>query len=296
MTTSASRISTNGQVVDCHLHVFEASNLFPFKVKPYYEPPISPVSALLEAIDATGVSRFVLVQPTPYGDDLSLLEASLAKLSQSAKGVGVAGPSTDITGLARLQDAGVTALRFVETRRADGTAISGTVSLDALCDSLAPKLNELGMHAELWAPLSETLSRWGQLEKAGIPIVLDHMGGFDPRAGRNHKDFQRLLGLLREGAVWVKLAICRRAIGGDFEAIRPFHDDIVEAGCDHLVWASDFPFVQYPGKLPSIEQLLDLFRLWVADETIAHKIMVENPARLYQFGQTAHRRPRALED
>ncbi len=279
----ASHVVPIGEIADCHVHVFEARTLFPIRVQPAYEPPLAPVSALLDTAATAGVSRFTLVQPMPYGDDLSLLEASLATLRGRAKGVGVAGGSTGLAELARMKDAGVVALRFIETRHADGSRMAATVSLDAL-DRLAPRLGELGMHAELWAPLSETLSQWMRLEAAGIPIVLDHMAGFDPQAGRRHADFQRLLGLLRDGLVWVKLALCRRVVGVDYDTIRPFHDDMIEANSHRLLWASDFPFVRYPGPQPTVPQLLERYCDWVTDDAIARRILVENPVRLYQFG------------
>jgi predicted TIM-barrel fold metal-dependent hydrolase len=139
------------------------------------------------------------------------------------------------------------------------------------------------MHAEVWAPLSEILSRWRQIEKAHVPIVLDHMGGFDPRAGRGHKDFQRLLALLREGLIWIKLAVCRRAAGIGYDAIRQFHDDMVDANSNRLIWATDFPFVRYPGTPPSMLHLLKLFNDWVRDERTAHQILIQNPEGLYRF-------------
>ena len=269
--------------VDCHVHVFDDLERFPLRIQSAYEPPFSPVPRLLETAAAAGIERFVLVQPTPYGDDLSLLQASLATLGARAKGVGVAGASTGAAELERMRQAGIVALRFVETRLADGSRMGGTVPLDALFETLAPRLRELNMHAEIWAPLAETLARRKQLEKTGIPIVLDHMGGFDPRAGTSHKDFRELLALLRNGAVWVKLATCRRLLGSDPQAIRAFHDDMVEANSERLVWASDFPFVRYPGTPPTVTNLMDQFHSWMRDQALARGILSRNPARLYQF-------------
>jgi predicted TIM-barrel fold metal-dependent hydrolase len=279
----ASRQAAGSTVIDCHVHVFESRERYPFPVEPYYDPPVSPVASLLDAGDRAGVERFVLVQPIPYGNDLSLLIASLARLSNRARGVGVANASSKIVELARMQQAGISALRFVEARLADGTRMAGTTPLDVFCNTLAPPMSELGMHAEVWAPLSEILSRWRQIEKAHVPIVLDHMGGFDPRAGRGHKDFQRLLALLREGLIWIKLAVCRRAAGIGYDAIRQFHDDMVDANSNRLIWATDFPFVRYPGTPPSMLHLLKLFNDWVRDERTAHQILIQNPEGLYRF-------------
>ena len=73
-----------GEAVDCHVHVFEDPKRFPMQVRSSYEPPFSPVSALLDTAAAAGITHFVLVQPMPYGDDLSLLKVSLAALRGSS--------------------------------------------------------------------------------------------------------------------------------------------------------------------------------------------------------------------
>lgn len=270
---------------DCHVHVFGDRSLYPVRVPSAYEPPASPLGALADVAASAGVGRVVLVQPTPYGSDLSLLEASLAASNGRARGVGVAPASTPLRELARLRDAGIVALRFVGMKLPDGSPMPGTVPIDALCGELAPKLRQLGMHAEVWAPLPEVIAQWPRLERCGIPIVLDHMGGFDPASGPRDPDFRRLIGLLKDGALWLKLAICRRTSGPSYALLRPFHDEMVEANSARLVWASDFPFVRYPGMPPTVPELLAQFHRWVADKEIAHRILKHNPAHLYRFEQ-----------
>lgn len=281
--SSALKAVLRENVTDCHVHVFESPLKFPFQVPPAYEPPLSPVGALLDEAASPGISRFVLVQPTPYGDDLSLLKTALEELQGRGKGVGVVREGCDIGQLARMREQGVVALRFVEKQLSNRQRMPGTVPLAELSERLGPMLKELGMHAEIWVPLSEALSRWRTIERCGIPTVLDHMGGFDPKLGTDHRDFQRLLALVREGAVWVKLAICRRAAEADYEAIRPFHEALVEANSHQVLWATDFPFVRFPGRLPKVAALFDRFCSWVRDETIADRILVRNPASLYHF-------------
>lgn len=282
-TASACEVTLPADIVDCHVHVFEDQRRYPLQVAATYAPPYAPLSTLLDTAATAGVRRLVLVQPTPYGDDLSLLTNSLAELGERARGVGVAGPATTVDDLVRMRAAGIVALRFVGMKQADGSDLPGCIPVDVLCHQLAPMLRALGMHAQLWAPLPVILAQWPLLERAGIPVVLDHMGGFDPASGRDHKDFQRLLALLREGAVWVKLAICRRISGPDYAALQPFHDDMIAANADRLLWSSDFPFVRYPGSPPTMHRLLRQFQTWVRDKEVAHRILSRNPARLYQF-------------
>lgn len=269
-------------ICDCHVHVFDSPGAFPFATAPSYEPPYSPLSALKEVARNAGIGRFVIVQPIPYGRDLSLLTATLLQLGDHAKGVAVADGSTSIEDLARMKETGIRGLRFVETLLGDGTRIPGTVPLEDLFEHLAPKLADLGMHAEIWGPLSTILSKWSQIEACRIPIVLDHMGGLDVSLGVEHRDFQLLLDLVSDGKVWIKLAICRREFGdARFTAVRPFHDALVKARDNMLLWASDFPFVRYPAQQPEIKSLLSLFRDWIDDPIVERRILIENPTNLY---------------
>ena len=74
----------------------------------------------------------------------------------------------------------------------------------------------------------------------GIPVVLDHMGKFDTRSGAGHADFRNLCAMLRDGVVSVKLTLCRNSkLGPDYSDLRVFHDRLVEANPDNLVWGSD---------------------------------------------------------
>lgn len=265
-------------ICDCHVHVFEMPEAYPFQSAPAYAPPYSPVPELERTARVAGFDRMVLVQPIPYGTDLSLLLASLGKLENRARGIAVANEKTDIETLAKLKQSGIRGLRFVQN------GMPGTVSMDALLDHLAPKLAELSLHAEIWAPLPEVLSRWDRLERTGLPIVLDHMGCVDTSSGIGHADFQTLLALVREGRLWVKLAVCRRATPETrFAAARPFHDALIEANDGRLVWATDFPFVRYTGPAPDAADLLSLFENWVRDPTAITRILSENPAALYGF-------------
>ncbi|NLS07768.1 amidohydrolase family protein [Rhizobium sp. P32RR-XVIII] len=204
------------------------------------------------------------------------------QLKDQARGIAVADGSTSIEDLASMKEAGIRGLRFVETRLADQSRIPGTIPLEQLFERLALKLAQLDMHAEIWAPLATVLSQWSRIEACRIPIVLDHMGAFDVSLGVEHRDFQRLLDLVSDGKVWIKLAVCRRQFGdASFAKVRPFHDAFIMAEDRRLVWASDFPFVRYPAWQPEMKDLLGLFRSWINDRGIEQRILVENPTTLY---------------
>ena len=52
---------------------------------------------------------------------------------------------------------------------------------------------------------------------------------------------------------------------------------------ERLVWGSDWPHVRISTDMPNDGELLELVLDWAADPAIVHRILVENPTRLYGF-------------
>lgn len=267
---------------DCHTHVFEAADDFPLAHPPSYAPPYAPAEMHRALQEANGLSRGVIVQPTPYGTDPRVMLRALRLAGGRLRGVGVATRNTDAATLEGMKAGGITALRFVENRLPDGSPYLGAVTLDELFE-IAPVMRDLGWHAETWAPLATVIASSAKLERTGLPIVLDHMGGFNVDQGVAHAEFQRLLAMVREGLVWVKLVVCRRVPpGSDFEILRPFHDALIDANPDRMLWGTDWPFVRMDNP-PEASTLLDLFHRWTGDAALRHRILVDNPRSRYGF-------------
>ncbi|MGE5165346.1 MAG: amidohydrolase family protein, partial [Sphingobacteriales bacterium] len=63
---------------------------------------------------------------------------------------------------------------------------------------------------------------------------------------------------------------------------RPFHDALVAANPQNLVWGTDWPHPRPEGPVPDAARLLAVFREWTTAEN-RQAILVNNPARLYDF-------------
>ena len=94
-----------------------------------------------------------------------------------------------------------------------------------------------------------------------------------------------LLRLLGEGGCWVKLSGAHRVsrAAPDYPDARAFHEALVAANPEQLVWGSDWPHPRMEGEMPNAGHLLDLFNEWTPDDAIRRRILVDNPARLYDF-------------
>jgi predicted TIM-barrel fold metal-dependent hydrolase len=268
---------------DTHNHVFGPFERFPLAHPPAFPLPLAPAAVHRQMLDGAGLGRGVLVQPVYYGADHSALVDALGQGGDRFRGVAVAVPEVADQTLQALDRAGVRALRFSEARNPDGSSRVGAVGLDQV-EPLAERLRALGWHAHAWASAADLDRYLPALTRLDLPLVLDHMGMVEVEAGTGAPSFQRLLGLVREGRVWVKLSLCRLAAAGPgYEAARPFHDALVEANPDRLLWGSDWPFIRLEERSPDVSVLLQRFNDWVGDAAIGRRILVDNPARLFGF-------------
>lgn len=253
---------------DTHTHVFDAR--FAAGPAPYALP-----EAMLDihaAMRATlGTARAVLVQPAPYGRDPACLLDAL-KRDPALRGVMIADESVTDATLTDWHAAGIRALRFVEMRAPGGTGrYPGAIGVDAL-KLLAPRLRALGWQAHLWASAPQLAELLPELRPLGVPLVIDHCGM--PMGAADH-GFVQLLRLLRDGGAWVKITTCRLSCDP-----RPIQDALVAASPDRLLWGSDWPYVRMSPP-PDAGAMMDAFLGALGDDGLARKILVDNPARLF---------------
>lgn len=269
---------------DTHTHVFGPIAEFPLAAHANYEPPQASFELHASALQRIGMSYGVVVQPAPYGEDTRALLDALRRSQGDLRGVAVATEEISDEELRRLRDAGVCGLRFSEMRNPTGGGrYPGTFGTKHL-SALAPRMRALGLHAQVWASCEDCVMLAEPIRATGIDLVYDHMACVDTGKGTRDAAFRRILDLLREDSIWVKLSVCRsNALAPDYEALRPFHDALLDANSERLLWGTDWPFVRMGDRAPDPAQLLDLFAHWTPDESLRRRILVDNPRRLYGF-------------
>jgi len=236
--------------------------------------------------DTVGLQRSIAVQLMAYGADNRLLLESLEESGGTMRGIAEVSAGTTDSELERLHEAGVRGGRFfLELPRSipGYTQIHGAGVDDLI--ALAPRMRALNWVAEIGAGAELIVEVAPQLQRLGIPIVLEHMAGCAASKGVEDHVFKGVLGLLRTGSFWVKLTICRMSARfPDFEDLRPIHDAFIEAAPERLVWGSDWPHGKMNSDTPDVGHLLDLFDEWIGhDEMLRRTVLSENPARLFDF-------------
>jgi predicted TIM-barrel fold metal-dependent hydrolase len=242
---------------DCHVHVFEAR--FPYAASRKYTPPDATVAELRAHLARLALERVVIVQPSPYGTDNACTLAALQELGPVARAVAVIGEDAD---LAAMHRAGVRGVRVnLETEGShDIRRIQRT----------AQRVASLGWHVQVFADIK--ILREIEID---VPLVIDHFGLADSA--------EPLLALMNKRDVWVKVSAPHR-LAVDAQ---PILRALVAAHPDRLVWGSDWPHVprgkRSPDRVVSFEKVDAAAALDLLPANVREKILVQNPARLYDF-------------
>lgn len=263
---------------DCHAHLFGPYERFPLAASRSYTPPEALEHQYMALLRRLGLAHGVLVHPSAYGDDHALLLHALAA-QPALRGVVVVRPGSALS-LAGLRQRGVRGARFSH-RSGAGVNFAGSASFDDLC-VLAPALADAGLHAELWTDTQALPHIADAVLSLPVPVVIDHMGGFDADAGVDDPGFRALLHLLESGRVWVKLCAYRNLLKQpDWEVGRVFQQRMLAANPERLVWGSDWPHLRVT-PAPDSVRLLDMFMAWAGSDALVQRVLSGNPEALYR--------------
>ena len=182
---------------DAHFHVFEPG--YSRVPDPLYTFPDGTIDQYLAMTEALGIERMVLVQPTFYGTDNSLLEYALTRLGPRCGGVVRIEEDTTDAELDAYHQIGVRAIRLDLFARAQWP----TEEIIAYVRRMAARATPRGWHLQFYTPgtvVRDLLAFLGDLQDT---FVIDHLGYMtesDPEFER------RLLALLAHGSCWIKLS------------------------------------------------------------------------------------------
>jgi predicted TIM-barrel fold metal-dependent hydrolase len=259
---------------DCHIHVFGPFERYPLDAARKYTPDEATLRDYLKVASALGLGRVVFVQPSVYGVDNSCQLDALRALEEHARGVAVVDDSVSDENLEKLCGSGFVGARLNLTRAAN---------LDSL-ERLAARVKDLRWHLQLHLPGSVLPEIAGRLLALPVDFVIDHFGRVDAHEGLEQPAFQALLHLLESGKGWVKLSAPYRIDldGPPYRKAAPFARELAQRFPERLVWGTDWPHPDV-AVVPEDKDLLDALFECVPDEAVRHRILVDNPAKLYRF-------------
>jgi len=280
---SAPKIAPPPGAWDSHAHIFGPADTFPYAPGRGYTPPDAPLERYLALLDRLGLARGLVVQGNAHGYDNRVVLDALTRCPQRLRGVAITDARIAPATLREWHALGMRGLRF-HLLPEDPGYVRG-VGLKVF-ETFRKTMAELGMVMQLFcdhrvmvdvAPTLREVSR-------EMPVVVDHMLMVPAEKGINEPNFQALLKLVGEGAVHVKVSAAYRLSEQfpDYPDARPFHEALVRANPERLMWGTDWPHPWVPaGKMPDEGHLLDLLYAWTPDERVRRMIMVETPTRLF---------------
>lgn len=266
---------------DTHMHICGPESRFAYSNERIYTPPDALLPSYLELTDKLGIERIVFVQPSIYGTDNAAMLDAMRTSPLPCRGVAVVADDVDETALHRLHEAGVRGLRLNLVDTADKSSALPVGDIRTLAERIAP----LGWHLELLLHADDHPELDTQLGGLPVDLVFGHLGYLRPGAGTLDPGFKALLRLLEAGRGWVKLTGPYRLTPEAFPypAVRELAEALIRTAPERLVWGSDWPHVMVKTTMPNDGQLLDLCVEWVGDVDVARRILVDNPAELYDF-------------
>jgi L-fuconolactonase len=234
-------------IVDAHSHVWVIDpQKYPWQPVGGYIPENSaPVSRLLTLMDATGVDRAVLVQPTPYGWNNSYLLDAVRSCPKHLKAVCLVNPHAETSSghLEKLvNQQGINGVRFnwnLEPEYSwDTDSVHGSIWKTAQ-DLKIPVCLQL-----IYTQVNQVIEFTSRYPR--VHIVLDHLGRPEPGSHPDDLFFRNFLSLAKYPNVFAKLSgmYYFSKSAAPFKDTWPLLQAAVKAfGASRCLWGSDFPFI-----------------------------------------------------
>ena len=185
------RYKAPANACDCHAHVIGPAARYPFVFDRSYTPPDALLSDYLHMLRVIGIQRSVLVQPSMHGTDNTVMMNAIAATAGIDMRAVVVVPS-DVTDaeLSALHQGGARGVRLNMIYSGGGVGL-GEARM------LAERIKSFGWHLQVLIDVT-TIGDASIFALAALPVplVVDHMGHFDARKGKEDKGFQALLDLM----------------------------------------------------------------------------------------------------
>ncbi len=264
---------------DAHCHIFGPAHRFPFAADRAYTPPDSGIAEFEILQQRLGLSRAVFVQASCHGTDNSAMVDAIERGRGRYAGVAMIDESFSDHDIGRLHDVGVRGTRFNFVAH-----LGGAPELDVfwrIVDRVVP----FGWHIVLHFDAKDLPSYADLLDRLPCPFVIDHMARVPTSDGLDQVPFEALLDVMRDERAWVKISGAERLTADGpppYDDVVPFARALIAAAPDRILWGTDWPHPNVR-HMPDDGDLVDLLASFAPDEATRERILVTNPARLYDF-------------
>lgn len=272
--------------VDAHCHVFGPAAQFPYAAERKYTPCDASANQLFALRDRLGFDKNVVVQASCHGADNSAMMDALRQSQGKARGVATVKRSVSDAELLAMHEVGVRGVRFNFVKR-----LVDFTPKDELIE-IATRIKPLGWHVVIYFEAVDLPELWDFFTTLPTTVVVDHMGRPDVSKPVDGPEFALFLKFMSEHPnVWSKVTCPERlsvsgpkALDGEQNAYRdvvPFARKLVQMFPDRVLWGTDWPHPNLKDHMPDDGLLVDFIAHIAPSAELQHKLLVENPTRLY---------------
>jgi len=272
---------------DCHTHVHGNPEKFPWFAGRTYTPEMALPEEMTALHRALKIQRVVIVTPSVYGPDNFATIYGMAARGKDARGVAVIDDKTTDTELDRLASLGFRGIRLnLSTAGVDDPKIATERFLTAV-----GRVKSRNWHVQLNTTLPVIAAMKDVLAASPVTLVFDHYGNAREPLGVGQPGFSDLVSLVGSGKAYVKISVTAGP-RENYSHFTPLARMLISANVDRILWGSNWPHPNSVGgstsKVTPLWQVddglvLNLLPAWAPDAEVRKKILVDNPARLYEF-------------
>jgi predicted TIM-barrel fold metal-dependent hydrolase len=257
------------------MHIYDAARFPPPRPDARMQPDATVADYRLFQ-QRIGTTRTVVVNAAAYATDNEVTLDAVRQLGDAC-GIAVVVPSVTDAELKRLADGKMRGIRFTQF-----DPRTATTTLDMI-EPLAKRVQDFSMHVQIHLRADQIVAAQDLLMRLPGVVVLDHLGRLTRGDGTGHPAFGVIRRMLDGGRTWMKLSgAYMLADPPDYAGATKVARAYVEAAPERMVWGSDWPHPTEKDK-PDDAALFDLLTDWAPDDKTRHRILVDNPAKLYGF-------------
>ncbi len=266
---------------DAHCHIFGPGDRYPYAPDRSYTPPDAPLEMFRALHARIGVERAVIVNASVHGTDNRVALDAIAVSGGRYRAVANIDDTITDAELEVLHQGGFRGCRFNFVRHLGG--VPDLKVFDRVIARIAP----LGWHVDLHFDAIDLPEFAPMLNRLPVRYTIDHMGRVKASDGLDQRPFQALIDLMRnDEKCWVKVCGAERVStsGPPFADAVPFARRIVETAPDRVIWGTDWPHPNVKA-MPNDGDLVDLIPLFMPEPDLQKRVLVDNPARLFEFDE-----------
>ena len=283
---SKPRFKLPAGAVDAHCHVFGPGDQFPYAPERKYTPCDASKDQLFALRDHLGFEKNVIVQATCHGSDNRALVDALKASNGKAKGVATVNRNVTDAELQDMHAAGVRGTRFNFVKR-----LADFTPREVLLE-IANRIAPLGWHVVVYFEAQDLPELYDFFTALPTTVVVDHMGRPDVSKPVDGPEFELFVKMMREHSnIWSKVSCPERlslsgpkALNGEQNAyadVVPFAKRLVDEFPDRVLWGTDWPHPNLKDHMPDDGLLVDFIPHIAPTPELQHKLLVDNPNRLY---------------